>query len=395
MALTGQREGGPTPALQGQDGAYPMTSRRGKTSPKTTSPTEGEVNRLGAELELLRGLVNMLPEGIVIHEPTGEIVYLNDATVKLCGGVEPATIAQLCAVLLGGEIAGPLQDLYARARNSTGVFLDDCITPSVHLTVSSRFIGAESDGLRLWSFTDHSPELRASESRHLEAVNLLATGIAHNFNNLLCGISGAIDVLETIAGDDTRAKRCVGLSRRCVDEGVALTRKMAGASPRRSEKELSAALEDVVKSVIEVQEVLQSGRVAFELAIPPDLPSVGMPWDALVRVVQNLVLNSVEAIEAVGTVKISAEVVTPANAVAIRIEDNGVGMDEGTLRKVFEPFFSTKSLDPSHGIATDGSGLGLWNVYRAVKTAGGNVSMRSEVGKGTTVEVTIPISHGG
>jgi len=106
------------------------------------------------------------------------------------------------------------------------------------------------------------------------------------------------------------------------------------------------------------------------------------------------VLNSVEAIEAVGTVKISAEVVIPANAVAIRIEDNGVGMDEGTLRKVFEPFFSTKSLDPSHGIATDGSGLGLWNVYRAVKTAGGNVSMRSEVGKGTTVEVTIPISHG-
>jgi signal transduction histidine kinase len=116
-----------------------------------------------------------------------------------------------------------------------------------------------------------------------------------------------------------------------------------------------------------------------------------MPWDSLVGVIQNLVVNSVEAIDAVGRVKISAAVLTPPEAVTIKVEDTGGGMDEATLKRVFEPFFTTKGHDTPHGVGLEGSGLGLWNVYRAVKTAGGSVSMRSQVGAGTTVEVTLPI----
>ncbi|MFM1848003.1 MAG: hypothetical protein RL417_1477 [Pseudomonadota bacterium] len=370
-----------------------MGAKRGKTPSLKSTSGEAELGRLVQELELLRGLVHLLPEGVAITEPTGEMVFLNEAMERLCGGVKPATFEELSAMVSGGELTAEIREALARARAATGVFFDDLRRGTRHLTVSSRTMGSEVRGLRLWSFVDRSAESRRGEERHLQAVDLFSTGIAHNFNSLLCGISGAIDVLENIAGDDTRAKRCVGLTRQCVEEGVALTRKMATSSPHAPNAAISAALEDVVKSVVEVQQVLQSGRVAFELAIPPNLPPVGMPWDSLVRVIQNLVVNSVEAIEAVGKVRISAEVAPARDTVAVRIEDTGVGMDEPTLQRVFEPFFSKKNIDAAHGSTTDGSGLGLWNVYRAVRTAGGTVAMKSRPGEGTTVEVVLPVVH--
>jgi signal transduction histidine kinase len=372
-----------------------MSGKGGKAPSPLSPQREVEVAHLVAELELLRGLAHLLPEGIVIHDPSGDVVFLNESMQKLCGGAMPATFAELGEVLLNGTVAQTLQAALLRAQNAGGVFLEDIRSADTYLTASSREMRRGGEGLRLWSFADRSAELQRGEARHLDAVNVFATGIAHNFNNLLCGISGAIDMLEGIAGEDTRAKRCVGLTRRCVDEGVALTRKMIATGPQAVSGDMSAVLEDVVKSVVEVHEVLQSGRVAFELALPPDLPPVGMPWDSLARVVQNLVLNSVEAIEAVGKVTISATAAPTTDALTLKIEDTGSGMDETTLRRVFEPFFSTKSLDQAHGIASDGSGLGLWNVYRAVKTAGGSVSMKSQVGRGTTVEVTLPIVREG
>ena len=370
-----------------------MQRKRGKTP--AAAPSDGAgVQRLVEELHLLRGLVDLLPEGVVIQEPTGEIVFSNQALQNLCGGAVPATFAELAGLVRRGELASELGDAGARARLTPGVFLDDLRAGNLHLTVSSRTVGRDAHGLRLWSFVDRSGEVGAEETQRVQAVDIFAKGIAHNFNAILGGISEAIDALEDITGDDTRAKRCVGLTRACVDKGTTLTRKMASPRPAPPGDEVSAALDDVVRSVVAVQEVLQGGRVEFELFIPPNLPPVGMPWDSLVGVIQSLVVNSVEAIEAVGRVKISAEVLTPPHAVTVKVEDTGGGMDEATLKRVFEPFFSTKALDYHRGIPSSGSGLGLWNVYRAVKSVGGTVAMRSQVGRGTTVEVTIPISSG-
>lgn len=372
-----------------------MARKKGKTPPTKSSIEEIAVQRLVEELELLRGLAHLLPEAVVIQEPNGEILFSNEAAHALCGGVVPPTFDELSRSLLQGRLRHELQEILARACHTQGVFLEECRSGDVHLTVSSRTIGADFRGLRLWSFVDRSQELRKRGARHPEAIDLFATGLAHDFNELLSGISGAVDVLETIAGDDTRAKRCVGLTRRCVDDGMALTRTMLRATPRPIDDPVGAALDDVVRRVTEVQRVLQEGRVAFEICIPPDLPPVGMPTDSLVGVIQSLVRNSVGAIAAVGTVKISAEVLAPKNAVALRFEGNGVGLDEATLRTVLESVPARVNPDLSNGVDFGGGVSGLLNVYRAVETAGGTVSMKSEVGKGTTVEVTLPISREG
>jgi signal transduction histidine kinase len=115
-----------------------------------------------------------------------------------------------------------------------------------------------------------------------------------------------------------------------------------------------------------------------------------MGWDALARVIQNLVQNGVEAIKTVGWVTVTAKRGDKPGTVSVRIADNGVGMGAETLTRVYEPFFTTKNLDRANRVATDGSGLGLWNVYQAVQLVGGEIKIQSRVGEGTVVDLVLP-----
>lgn len=372
-----------------------MTGKKDRTRGSRAPVAERSnlvLDRLEEELVLFRGLAEMLPEAVLIHDKTGAVTFSNAALRSLCGGVAPALFSDLARQIGDGSFAPILADCAHRAEATEGIFLEEVRGGALRFTVSSRSMSERPTALRLWIFARSREAVEEqSERRHLEAVDVLATGIAHNFNNLLCGISGAIDVLEGIAGSDTRAQRCVGLTRRCVDDAISLTRKIVPSPTSGADRSVAVALEDVVRSVVDVQEVLQSGRVAFELAIPPDLPPIGMEWEALARVVQNLVLNGVEAIREVGRVRIAASMRPDARTVGVTIEDTGIGMDEKTLKRVYEPFFSTKNIDPTGKISLDGDGLGLWNVYRALRGVGGDITISSRPGAGTVVELTLPV----
>lgn len=379
-------------------GTVAMTGKRKRVKEVVAPPHGGQLELVRAfreENDLLRSLANLIPEAIMIQAPDGRVTFANEALRRMCGGVEPERVEQACCTAFGGEIADLLTACCARAMEAGDLFVEEVHGQGHHIVVASRAMGPAATALRLWAWTDQrEPGRPGDDKRHLEAVNLFATGIAHNFNNLLGGISGAIDALERIAGEDTRAQRCVEMTRRCVDDAIALTRKMSGAHRPPHAAAVTAALEEVVRSVVDVQQILHSSRVAFEVQIPPGLPQVEMGWEALIRVVQNLVQNSVEAINDVGWVTISARLGEKPGTLAVKIADNGVGMEPDTLARVYEPFFTTKSLDRAHGVATDGSGLGLWNVYQAVQLAGGHISMVSRVGEGTIVELILPAAQG-
>ncbi len=124
-----------------------------------------------------------------------------------------------------------------------------------------------------------------------------------------------------------------------------------------------------------------SDRITFDVDVPPDLPPVYVDRTLVTRALTNLVENALHAMPGRGTLTVIAR---PDNgAVRIRVSDTGAGMDPEALARAFEPYFSTKAT---------GTGLGLPIAKRNVEINGGTISVVSERDRGTTVELTLPVS---
>ncbi|HEV8345736.1 MAG TPA: HAMP domain-containing sensor histidine kinase [Vicinamibacterales bacterium] len=136
--------------------------------------------------------------------------------------------------------------------------------------------------------------------------------------------------------------------------------------------------------ILEVIEPYRAGlaeRVAIEVVAPPDLPQANIDRTLFARALTNMIENALHAMPGGGTLTISARVDGPA--LIVEVADTGVGMDADALRRIFEPYFSTKAT---------GTGLGLTIAKRNVELIGGTIQVRSERGVGTTVVITLPLS---
>jgi CheY-like chemotaxis protein len=244
-------------------------------------------------------------------------------------------------------------------------------------------------------------ELAAKVHRHerMRTVGLLAVGVAHNFNNLLGGMMGAVDLLARQVGDDQKGQRCIKVLRQSLERGGMLTKKLAiasGARPRQhAEFSNPQDLSAVIKNVVEVQREVFGSRVQFNLEMPEVLPAVALSEQSLGIVFASIVSNAAESILAD---KLGVVDITDSNACSslgepifqAKITDTGIGMDAETRRHIFEPFFSTKNLDVVNNVSMKGDGLGMWYVYNLVYESGGEVEVDSEPGKGTSVLIRLP-----
>ena len=182
---------------------------------------------------------------------------------------------------------------------------------------------------------------------------------------------------------------------------VALLRQLASefssfASTPTARPE-STALGELVREVVEPYRMGLSGRVEIGVSVEDGLPRVSVDRRLLSRALTNIIENALHAMSGRGTLRIDvAGAATPAAVTApefaespgssaprvrLRVADSGVGMDEEALRRIFEPYFSTK---------TSGTGLGLTIAKRNVELNGGTISVESTLGVGTTVTVTLP-----
>jgi len=242
-------------------------------------------------------------------------------------------------------------------------------------------------------------ESKLNQRVRMDTVSQFATGIAHNFNNLFGGMLGATDLLTKITAGNARAERCLAVIRGGIDSGIKLTRKMAVLTRAESNESGSGAraatvLSDVLSNIFEVQRNLVGDRVMFSSQVLAQDLCVAMDEQHLIDVLASLIHNAVDAIPERGAVTVTAERVVDSSdsskRVEVRIVDTGSGMNEGILGRLYEPFFSTKTLDQVNGVSIQGNGLGMWNVYNLVKMAGGEIEVRSAPGKGTTFILGLP-----
>jgi PAS domain S-box-containing protein len=233
--------------------------------------------------------------------------------------------------------------------------------------------------------------LRASQK--MEAIGRLAGGVAHDFNNLLTVILSCTDLLSRTIPPGSTMTTFLGEISGAAERGAALTRQLLTFSRKQP---MQARTIDLNGVVVEVQTMLRrliGETIALTTELDDHARYVRADPGQIEQVILNLVLNARDALGERGgrialcTKRVDAPrasgSVPPGSYVALRVEDDGVGMTEEVQTHLFEPFFTTKPR--GHG-----TGLGLATVYGIVKQTGGHVSVRSAPGEGTTFEVLLP-----
>ncbi len=225
-----------------------------------------------------------------------------------------------------------------------------------------------------------------SRDRKMTALGEMAGAVAHHFNNILGGLVTGVDF--ALGSDDPEAEhRALEQTARSLNRATRLVEHLLAFAEGDLRRRDLGDLTEVVFHAMEVLEPeLAGAKVTLELNIQT-LPVTAVPRQQLLTVVFNLVHNAIEAMPDGGTLRIGTE---PAGKwCVLRVSDNGCGMDEEHLDRIFEPFYSTKQAPTD--VETRATGFGLAFVHGVIQEIGGTVSVTSQVGEGTTFEVRIPI----
>jgi PAS domain S-box-containing protein len=233
-------------------------------------------------------------------------------------------------------------------------------------------------------------EENLQKSQKLESLGMLAGGIAHDFNNLLGGIFGYID-LAAAEAQEKIVVDYLAMALSTMDRARSLTGQLLtfakGGAPIKKLKRLMPFIDETARFA------LSGSNVSCKCIAPNDLWLCEFDNNQLGQVIDNIVINGQQAMPEGGTIVIEADniqladkahpVLPEGNYVRIRIKDTGIGMPKEILRKIFDPFFSTKS---------KGHGLGLATSYSIIKRHNGCIDVESEPGVGSVFTIYLPAS---
>jgi len=238
------------------------------------------------------------------------------------------------------------------------------------------------------------------QSQKLESLGVLAGGIAHDFNNLLVGVLGNASLALMDLPQNSPVRPTLQSIQRAARTLADLSQQMLAYSGRGAFVIQPVDLSSLVEEVTHLLKVTVSKRAVLKLELARDLPPVDADVSQLRQVILNLVTNASDAVrQGSGFIRVSTSLVhadadylnetlipsavSPGYFACLEISDTGQGMDESTQSRMFDPFFSTKQT---------GRGLGLAAVLGIVRGHKGAIRVYSEVGRGTTVKVLLPVA---
>ncbi len=233
------------------------------------------------------------------------------------------------------------------------------------------------------------------QTQKMEAIATLAGGIAHQFNNILSGITGSTELLENDYRQDENIRKYTERMRQAAHRMTRLNDQLLAYARGGKYRPCPIALNELVEDTLAVLKPDIDSHIFLETDFSPNLSPVMGDGTQIQMVVSAVLNNASEAIEGTGHIKISLKEesfddayaekhpgLKPGRYVVLRIADDGKGMDEEAQGKIFDPFFSTK---------LQGRGLGMAAVYGIVKNHNGWIGVESEPGKGTSVRILLPV----
>jgi len=360
---------------------------------------------LASERERLSVTLSAMAEGVVTADADGRVRFINKAACVITGWTSEACsgrpIDEVCALRrekTGANIAPPVAAALAAGRavdlppqttllRRVGgrVLVEGCCAPI--RDADGKALGAVMVLRDVTERTKLEGELQRASK--LESVGLLAGGIAHDLNNILAIVMGNLTLAQLDAGTSAAALKWLKEAERGAFRARDLTQQLLtfakGGDPVRT----AVALPEIVREAAKF--ALHGSTVKGEFEIADNLWAADVDGGQIGQVVQNLVINAVQAMPSGGSIRIAlrneelaADTLAPLSAgryLRLSLADTGSGIRPENLARIFEPYFTTKQ---------QGTGLGLATVYSIIRKHHGHVTVESEIGKGTTFHLWLP-----
>ena len=365
--------------------------------------------RLAQEKGFLETVFNAIHEGIIVTDSNGRVTYLNDAACKWFGleavdvigkrldervrGLDWGSLTQS-----GGPLSRDMEIFYPENRfinfYIVPLMIEHRETEVVAASVgrggpSSSTLATEGQVGHVMILRDITESRRTAqqtiESERLNALTLLAAGVAHEIGNPLNSLHIHLQLMERKAQElehnaKAELQQSIDVARsevRRLDSIVTqFLRAIRPSQPRLHPENVNAIVEEAVRFFMPE---IQDRDMVVEQELRADLPLLQLDREQMKQAFYNVIKNSLEAMKRHGTLRIRTDL--DDKHVIVSFTDTGSGMSAENLSRVFEPYFTTK---PS------GSGLGLLIVRRIVREHGGELSIESTQGKGLTLAIRLP-----
>jgi PAS domain S-box-containing protein len=363
---------------------------------------------LASEKERLAVTLGTMTEGVITMDARGRVLFVNKAAAELLQWSAPDTVgrdvSEVCRLLNsenGIETNLPVRDIMAggslaelppqtmlKGRSDRKRLVEGRLAPVAD--ASSKRVGAV---FVLRDVTDrHRMEEQLQNAAKMESVGLLAGGLAHDFNNILTAVLSNLTLLQLdLAGmpdAETILAEAVKATKRAGELTLQLLTFAKGGDPIRT----AVQLDEVIREAATFAN--RGSRVRTEFDLPSDLRPANADKGQISQVIQNLVINSVQAMPEGGTIRIAAANESiPENGhpplaggdyVRVTVRDSGKGIPSEHIGKIFDPYFTTK---------VQGHGLGLATAFSIVRKHQGHIEVASDVGKGTGFTFWLPAAH--
>ncbi len=237
-----------------------------------------------------------------------------------------------------------------------------------------------------------------SESQKMEALGILAGGIAHNFNNLLQVMLGGISIIETNLDQNHQNNEYYSMVKESIKKGSELTGQLLNFSQPEKHSEKLIGLNEVVIGIASMF-FDEHKNIDIVYQLDDDLHEIAGDQSQIEQVLLNILQNAFQAMPDGGLVTIQTKNISHGNGpalplvlrggdlVSLTIADTGMGINEKTQKRVFDPFFTTRGVG-------EGSGLGLASALGLVKNHGGTITVESEPQKGAAFQIYFPAANG-
>jgi signal transduction histidine kinase len=246
------------------------------------------------------------------------------------------------------------------------------------------------ENARLYTeLSDFARELKRSQAQLVQAEKLAAMGrlaasIAHEINNPLQAIHNCLHLTLKKPLNEEKKTRYLGMAQEEVDRLITIVQRMLEFYRPSREGMAPTDVHAIIENVLALSSKrLQRGKITVTRKLASDLPNINAVSDQLKQVFLNLVINAIEAMPQGGELCIETKLSEDGDRLSMDFTDTGVGLSEKEQENIFEPFFTTKAT---------GTGLGLSVSYGIIERHGGRIEVQSELGKGATFTVYLPLN---
>lgn len=351
----------------------------------------------------LRSYVENAPNGIFITEATGNILEVNGAAIAITG-YTPAELQMMClheimqqedgnsiedlfiAAAKAGKVSGEM--LYHTKDNSSGTLIVDMVKLEQNLFLVFVTNITERKAL----------EVQLRQAQKLEAIGIMAAGIAHDFNNILQSQFLYAGLIEKSLPDDEKLKANFQQILKSGEQAGNLVQQILTFSQPAGEDFTPIRIQDILFDMLELVQASLPNNIELRQDIDMTAHPVMGEQTQMQQIILNLCNNARQAIEGKdGLLLISAKEIPTQEIVELdglevgsqrvielRVGDNGIGMDEATTERIFDPFYTTKDIG-------QGTGLGLAVVYGIVKKMNGHILISSNIGYGSLFKIWFPV----